>query len=128
MDWNVYLIMQKPAYQALLFLLLTPILVFILQPRSVDTAWSIAAVTFGLFLIVNAGLLWFSDHPWRYFFYSIAFALGYLFVIAIIMPGLLKVLRLKGSGESAMAFLVLIYQPFALLLVMLVKWIVSKWF
>ena len=128
MDWNVYLFIQKPAYQALLFLLLTPILIFVIQPKSAETAWLIAAYTFVLFLIVNAGLLWFDDSPWRYFFYSIGFAVGYLLFIAIIMPGLLRVLQLKGSEESAMAFLILIYQPFALLLVMLAKWIVTKWF
>ena len=128
MDWNVYLLMQKPAYQALLFLLLTPILIFVIQPKSAETAWVIAAYIFVLFLIVNAGLLWFDDSPWRYFFYSIGFAVGYLLFIAIIMPGLLSVLKLKGSEESAMAFLIMIYQPFALLLVMLAKWIVTKWF
>ena len=128
MDWNVYLFMQKPAYQALLFLLLTPILIFVIQPKSADAAWTIAAYTFVLFLIVNAVLLWFDDSPWRYFFYSIGFAVGYLLVIAIMMQGLLKVLRLEGSEESSMAFLTLIYQPFALLLVMLAKWIVTKWF
>lgn len=128
MDWNVYLFIQKPAYQALLFLLLTPILIFVIQPKSADMAWTIAAYTFGLFLMVNAGLLWFDDSPWRYFFYSIGFAVAYLLLIAIIMPGLLRILRLESSGESAMAFLILIYQPFALLLVMLAKWIVTKWF
>ena len=128
MDFNVYLFIQKPGYQALLFLLLTPILIFVIQPKNADTAWVIAAYTFGLFLIVNAVVLWFDDSPWRYFFYSIGFAVVYLLFIAIIVPGLLKVLQLKGSGESAMAFLILIYQPFALLLVMLAKWIVAKWF
>ena len=128
MDWNVYLFIQKPAYQALLFLLLTTILIFIIQPKSADKAWLIAVYAFVLFLIVNAGLLWFDDSPWRYFFYSIGFALAYVLFIAIIMSGLLKVLKLKDSGESAMAFLVLIYQPFILLLVMVVKWIVTKWF
>ncbi len=127
MDWNVYLLIQKPAYQALLFLLLTPILIFVFQPRTADMAWLIVVYTFCLFLVVNAGLLWFSNSPWHYFFYSIGFALAYLLLIAIIMPGLLKVLQLKSSGESAMAFLILIYQPVALLLVMLVKWIVGKW-
>jgi len=91
-------------------------------------AWLIAAYTFALFLIVNAGLLWFADSPWRYFFYSIGFAVGYLLLIAIIMRGLLRVLHLKGSGESAMAFLIVIYQPVALLLVMVVKWMVTNWF
>jgi bacteriorhodopsin len=128
MDWNIFLLIQKPAYQALCFLLLTPILIFIIQPKSADSAWVIAAYTFVLFMIVNAGLLWVSDSPWRYFFYSIGCAVVYLLLIAILIPGILKVLKLKDSEESAMAFLILIYQPFALLLVMAVKWIVTKWF
>ena len=127
MDWNVYLLIQKPAYQALLFLLLTPILIFVIQPKSADIAWVIAVCVFVLFMVVNAGLLWFDDSPWRYFFYSIGSSVGYLLVIAIIMSGLLRVLQLKDSEESSMAFLVVINQPFALLLVMLVKWIVTKW-
>jgi bacteriorhodopsin len=126
MDWNVHVLIQKPAYQALLFLVLTPILIFVIQPKSVDSAWLIAVCAFVLFLIVNAGLSWFSDSPWRYFFYSIGFAVVYILIIAIMIPGLLKILQLKGSGESAMAFLLLIYQPFALLLVMVVKWAVTK--
>jgi hypothetical protein len=128
MDWNMYLFIQKPGYQALLFLLLTSILIFIIQPKSADMAWSIAAYTFALFLLVNAGLLWFTDSPWRYFFYSIGFAVGYLLLIAIIMSGMLSILKLKSSGEGAMAFLILIYQPVALLLVMLTKWMVTRWF
>jgi hypothetical protein len=123
MDWNVYSLIQQPAYQALLFLLLTPLIIFVIRPKSADTAWLIAVCTFVLFLIVNAGLLWFDDSPWRYFFYSIGFTVGYLLFIAIIMPVLLRILRLESSGESAMAFLIFIYQPIALLLVMLAKWI-----
>jgi hypothetical protein len=126
MDWDVSLLIQKPAYQALLFLLLTPILIFVVRVKNADAAWNIAAYAFGLFLIVNAGLLWFDDSPWRYFFYSIGLAVGYLLVIALIMPGLIRILKLKGSEESAMAFLILIYHPFALLLVMLAKWIATK--
>ena len=128
MDWNVYLLIQKPAYQVLLFLLLTPILIFVIQPKSADTAWLIAVYTFAVFLIVNAGLLWFDESPWRYFFYSIGFAVGYILLITLMMQVLLWVMQLKDSEESAMAFLILIYQPFALLLVMLAKWIVTKWF
>jgi hypothetical protein len=127
MDFNLYLFILKPAYQALLFLLLTPILVFLIRPKSADGAWSIAAYLFALFLIVNAALLWFADSPWRYFFYSIGFAVGYFLLIVIIMSGLRWILKLKGSEESSMAFLILIYQPFALLFVMLTKWIVTRW-
>jgi len=128
MDWNLYILIQKPAYQALLFLLLTPILIFVIQPKSADGAWLIATYAFVGFLLVNAGLLWFYDSPWRYFFYSIGVAIVYLLLIAIIMKGMLKLLHLQGSEEGAMAFLIIIYQPFALLLVMLIKWMVTKLF
>src|SRR6476620_193410 len=115
-DWNVYSLVQSPACQAILFVLLTPLVLLILQPKTADSAWVFAACTFIAFLVVNAALSWFDDRPWRYFFSSIGFAIGYLFVIAIVMSGLLKVMNLKNCGESAMTFLVIIYQPFALLL------------
>jgi hypothetical protein len=127
-DWNVYSLVQRPVWQAIFFVLLTPIVLLILQPKTADRAWVFAACTFIAFLVVNAALIWFDDRPWRYFFSSIGVAIGYLFAIAIVMSGLLKVMKLKSSGESAMTFLVIIYQPFALLLVMLVKWIAVKWF
>jgi hypothetical protein len=128
MDWNLYILIQKPAYQAILFLLLTPIVIFVLQPKSADVAWTIAALAFALFLLVNAVMLWFDDSPWRYFFYSVGFAVGYIVIIGVVMPYVLKVLRLTGSQESSMAFLILMYQPVALLLVMLIKWVVTRWF
>jgi hypothetical protein len=124
MDLSVYSFIQNPLYQAVLFLLLTPLIVFLIKPKTADKAWVLAAYTFMGFLIVNAVLIWFDENPWRYFFYSIGVALAYLLVIAIIMQGLIKVLNLRGSGESGMAFLIMIYQPFALLFVMFVKWII----
>ena len=127
MDWNVYLLLQKPHYQALLFLVLTPIVILILQPKSADNAWVIAVLSFVLFLIVNSVFLWFDESPWSYFFYSIGCALGYILVIAVMVPALLNLMRLDGSGESAMAFLVLMYHPPVLLLVMAAKWMVTKW-
>lgn len=120
--------MQKPANQVLLFILLTPVVILVVQPKSAEAAWSTAAIVFSVFLILNAGFLWFAVHPWRYFFYSLLFAVIYLVVIVLVMRVLFKVLSLKESGESAMAFLIIIYQPPALLLVMFVKWIVTKWF
>lgn len=125
---SLFLYLQNPAYQAVLFLTITPIVIFVCRPKSADNAWLIAAYAFIGFMIVNAIMLWFDQDPWRYFFYSLAVEVCYLLLVAIILSGVLKVLRLKGSGESAMAFLVMIYQPFALLFVMLVKWIASTWF
>jgi hypothetical protein len=128
MDLNFYALIQKPFYQTLIFLLLTPIVIFLMQPKTADKAWAIAAFVFAVYLLFNAVMLWFDDRSWRYFFISIGFAVGYLGIVALIMSGLVKVLQLKGSGESAMAFLVMMYQPVALLLVMFAKWIVTKWF
>lgn len=118
----------KPIYQALFFLLLTPISVLLFHPKNADNAWLIAAYHFIVFMVVNAGLLWFDDAPWRYFFHSIGFAVAYLLVIAIVMPILINQMQLKGSGESAMAFLLLIYHPIALLLIIMMKWAYFKWF
>lgn len=124
MDWTDCLFIQKPAYQALLCLLFTPVLLFIIKPKSTDKAWAMAACIFILFLAVNTALLWFDPNPWCYFFYSIGVSLGYLLCISVIMPFILRALKLKSPEESAMAFLIIIYHPFALLLIMLMKWIV----
>lgn len=129
MDWNTYFsFAQKPVYQALFFLLITPVAILILRPANVDKAWVIALCTFVMFLIVNAAFIWFAERHWQYFFYSIGLAVGYVLLVSIFIPALIRLLRLEGSGESAMAFLVLMYQPFALLLVMFAKWIAVKWF
>jgi hypothetical protein len=128
MDSNLYMFMQKPSYQALAFSLLTPIFIFVVQPKTADKAWLIATYIFVVFLLVNAVMLWFDDSPWAYFLYSIGFSVAYLVFVAIMMSALLRILRLESSEEGAMAFLMVIYQPFALLLVMLAKWIVTKWF
>lgn len=122
------LLLQKPVYQAVLFLLFTPLLIFVLRPESADKAWQIAVYVFGVFLVVNAALLWFAEKPWGYFFYSIASALLYILLIALIMRVVLRLLRVESSEESAMAFLIVIYQPFALMLMMLLRWIVKSWF
>ncbi|ELR69374.1 hypothetical protein C900_05064 [Fulvivirga imtechensis AK7] len=37
-----------------------------------------------------------------------------------------ELLKLKGSGESGMIFLVIIYHPFLLLLVVFLKWVYGK--
>jgi hypothetical protein len=58
--------------------------------KGTDAAWLIATYTFTLFLVVNAGLLWFDNSPWRYFFYSIGFEVAYVLLIAIIMPACSK--------------------------------------
>lgn len=127
MDLNVNTLLQKPAYQALFFLLLTPLLLVVTQIKSADKAWSLAVFVFFVFMISNASLLWWAASPWPYFFVSIGVAVAYVLLMGSVLPSLLEVLRIHGSGESAMAFLVVMYHPFLLLGVMVVKWMVSKW-
>lgn len=127
MDW-MYLIIKKPAYQALLFCLLTPITILVLQPKDAEKAWTISMFIYFLFLLINSGLMWFSENPWRYFFYSIGVALAYILPLSLFTQISINILKLKGSSETAMAFLAILYQPPALLLVMFAKWIATKWF
>ncbi|MES2514664.1 MAG: hypothetical protein V4580_10995 [Bacteroidota bacterium] len=123
MIWKHILFIEQPAYQALVFALFSPALLLIIKPKSADRAWTIAAYIFAMFLTINAIMLWFDDNPWHYFFYSLGTSVAYISIVAISMPALLKALRLQSSQESAMAFLIVIFQPFALLLIMFTKWI-----
>ena len=126
MELTASAIFLKPPYQAILFVLLTPVVIFFSRPGSADRAWVIAGLLFIMYLLINSVALWFDNSPWWYFLYSIASTLGYIIIVSAIMPVLLNVMRLDGSGESGMIFLVLIYQPFALLLIMLAKWLVTR--
>jgi hypothetical protein len=125
MNCTTNLFIQNPAYQALLFVLLTPIVILTTKPKTADRAWMLAIYLFAGFLALNTALLWWDDSPWHYLFYSLGFSVGYILFVAVMMPVLLKPLRLKSSQESAMAFLIVIYQPLALLLIMLAKWMIK---
>lgn len=69
---------------------------------------------------------WFFDNQWQYFLYAMGFSIAYILAIAIIMPILIKILKMEGSGESAMAFLFIIYHPVGLMVVMQAKWLYLK--
>ncbi|MFZ1805611.1 MAG: hypothetical protein WAU36_00225 [Cyclobacteriaceae bacterium] len=118
--------LHKPIYHALPFLLFTIPLVLLSFPKNANGAWLIAGYCYLAFIVLNIVLQWFSENQWQYFFHSIGFSVAYILVIAMIMPILIKLLKLEGSGESAMAFLFIIYHPVGLLIVMLAKWIYIK--
>lgn len=128
MDWNVYMIIQKPAYQALFCFLLTLTLILVIKPKSADTAWLIAFYSYVLFLLINALVFWLVANQWHYFFYSIGYAVVFVLIVTLVMQVLLKTLKLESSQESAMAFLVIIYQPFVLLAMMFLKWVINTCF
>ncbi|HCM75101.1 MAG TPA: hypothetical protein DIS90_01870 [Cytophagales bacterium] len=119
-------ITQKPIFQALIFFILTTPFVLVLSPTDADEAWLIAGYCFYGFLLINTVVLWFVDEAWRYFFHSVTFAFIYVILISFLMPILILKMDLRGSGESAMVFLFIIYHPAALLVVMLARWIHYK--
>ncbi|MEP2669305.1 MAG: hypothetical protein ABJH04_09945 [Cyclobacteriaceae bacterium] len=118
--------LHKPIYQALLFLLISIPLILLSSPKNANGAWLIAGYCYLGFIVMNIVLQWFSHHQWHYFFHSIGFSVAYILAIAVIMPIMIKLIKLEGSGESAMAFLFIIYHPVGLLIVMFAKWVYFK--
>lgn len=118
--------LHKPIYQALLFLLITIPIILLSSQKNTNWAWLFAGYCYLGFMVMNIVLQWFSNQHWQYFFYSIGFSVAYILAIAVIMPITIKVLKLEGSGESAMTFLLIIYHPVGLLTVMFAKWLYFK--
>ena len=88
--------------------------------------YTITGVVYAVFILTNSILIFFGQNIWSYFFTSLLFSLIYVVVIALLSSLFMSMAKVEGSGESAMMFLIIFYHPFALLLVMGVKWIVSK--
>lgn len=109
--------------QVLVFTVLTVLLIVMLRPKNADKAWSLAGIVFAGFMLVNAVLLWFASEPWSYFFYSLGFSMLYLGCMAMLLPALIKGLKIQGSSESAMVFIFIIYHPILLLAVLFSKWL-----
>ncbi|MEQ8417104.1 MAG: hypothetical protein RIB71_21660 [Imperialibacter sp.] len=119
---------QKPLYQLLFFIPLTFIVLVLVRPVKADNAWVISGIVYGCFLVVNTVLIGFADKPWYYFLISLGFSILYLITIGVLIPALIKVMKMEGSGESAMIFLLIIYHPLALMLMMFLKWAYFKVF
>lgn len=126
MNESIINLIQKPLYQALFFIALTVPSLLLLSPRNANGAWLHAGYYYLGFIVINIVALWFSENQWQYFFYSMGFSVAYILVIAVIMPILIKILNLEGSGEGAMVFLFIIYHPVGLIIVMLAKWLYFK--
>ncbi len=124
----IFELLQKPFVQMLLFLCLTILSVLIIKPKDCDKTWNIAGIVFIGFILVNSILICIATNSWSYFFYSILFSLLYLIIISILIPALINLLEVEGSGESAMIFLFIIYHPVCLLLMLFLKWAYFKLF
>lgn len=121
------LTLQKPWYQAGVLLALTVLLYILLRPKQQDSLWLIAGLGYALFILVNALASWFSDSGWSYALLSLLTSVLYLAAAAAIVTLFTSLLQAKGSGESAMIFLIIIYHPVALALVKLSQWLYRSW-
>lgn len=113
---------RGPHYQVILCLSIIILLFVIIRPAQLDRLWVIAGVLYLVFILINAISIWFADHVWSYFFYSLLISVLFLFVANGLVNLYSKLWQLEGSGESSMIFLVIIYHPVLLLAVMLVRW------
>lgn len=124
----IFELLQRPFVQVLLFILLTILSVFISGPKNADNTWVIAGYVFIGFMLVNSILICFASNSWSYFFISLGFSVLYLVSISIIIPAIIKVLKIEGSAESAMIFIFIIYHPVFLLFMLFLKWAYFKLF
>ncbi|UXP30607.1 hypothetical protein N6H18_09595 [Reichenbachiella agarivorans] len=121
-------LLQRPFVQYSLFVVLTILSILLTIPKNADTTWILAGYIFIGFIVVNSIFLGFAAHNWSYILYSLGFSILYLASIAGIVPGLIKLLKIEGSDESAMIFIFVIYHPISLLCMMGLKWIYFKLF
>lgn len=120
---SLFQLIQKPVYQVLLFVLMTVLLALLTRPRTSDKIWVIAGLMYSLFILTNSVLLFFETQLWFYLMVSIGCSLFYLLVIAFVVKVLIKALKRKGTEESSMIFLVVIFHPGLLLSAIFVRWI-----
>jgi hypothetical protein len=112
----------RPFFQMAAFTLLSMAMVSIARPKYAESVLNIAGAAYGVFILVNSGLVFFVHQVWSYFFYSMLFSVVYLLVTALTIPTYIKLTKANGSSENAMVFLIAMYHPFALLLAIFLHW------
>lgn len=113
----------KPYAHVVVFLAVT---VFVLvRSRDANAVYTRAGVVYTIFILANSILLFFVQNTWSYFITSLLFSVIYLVAASLLCSMYIKLAKVEGSGESAMIFLVIIYHPVALLLVIALKWLVG---
>ncbi|WP_040497232.1 hypothetical protein [Fulvivirga imtechensis] len=119
-------VLQKPVYQLLFIQLLSVVVLVIYRPSNVDSSWTASGLCYILFILINSIFIWSAPRLWVYFFTSLGFSILYVLLAYLVLWAFNELLKLKGSGESGMIFLVIIYHPFLLLLVVFLKWVYGK--
>jgi hypothetical protein len=119
-------LIAKPIVQAAMFMLLSMVLIPIFRPKNAETVWSIAGVVYALFIVANSILVCFVTNVWPYFWYSMLLSFAYLVVAGLVVMAYLKLAGTQGSNESGMVFVVIMYHPVALLVMIFLRWAYSK--
>ncbi len=122
---TLYELIQKPYAQVLFGLILTTLSIFVIRPKNPDRTWARAGIVYIGFILTNSLLLFIIEDSWTYILCSLGFSVLYLFLIAMLIPATLKILKLEGSAESAMVFIFIIYHPVLMVMVLFLKWIYS---
>ena len=122
---QLFQLIHKPFYQSLIFILFTILVTIIIKPKTADHLWVICGCIYGLFMLTNAVLAFSAVDIWSYFFISLGISILYLCMTAVTVNMLMHILKLTGSQESAMIFMVVIFHPIVLLMAVFLKWAVS---
>jgi hypothetical protein len=117
---------KKPAWQFATFLLVTAPALLILDPVDQEILWSTAGIIYGVFILCNSLMILTSKSTWRYFWISLGLTFLYPLAAATIILIYSFIFSVTGPRASSMGFLIAIYHPFTLGLVILLEWIFAK--
>jgi hypothetical protein len=112
----------RPFLQIVFFTLLSMVVVPAARPKNADSVFTIVGVIYMVFILVNSVAICFAPKVWPYFFNSLLFSIVFLLTLVLLASIYIDVTKTQGSGETAMVFLVVMYHPIALLLVIFLQW------
>ncbi len=118
--------LTKPYSHCVVFLVLTFLILVLIRPKDANVMYTIAGVVYVFFILTNSVLIYFTENSWSYFFISLLFSVIYILAFSVLSSLYVRLADVDGSGESGMIFLVIIYHPVALLLVMGMKWLIAR--
>ena len=114
-------LIEAPWYQIPIFLSLTILLLTFLRTSNANSVWTITGGIYAVFILTNSFLVWGTESPWIYLGISILCSFGYLLLAGWVASVCIKWRKMNGSGESAMLFLIIIYHPVLLVILILAR-------
>jgi len=116
-------VIRKPFFHFVVFILISIALLVALHPHAADATWFLLGIIYGIFIIFNSIAMIWPGRSWNYFFYSLGLSVLYILISFTIGRLYLSFVDPEGSFESSMIFLVILYHPFCLLIVIFLKWL-----